>query len=522
MTDSVATGMPARSTNWNHALVALTGALAALLFFYRDTAVSLVGDWLLYATYTHGFLIVPISLWLVWQKRESLGRISPKPDWAGFVILIVLSTCMSLATLASVKVAQQFSLVAMLIATLWFILGRRVAVYLAFPLLFLFLAVPMGMDLVPPLMEFTASFTVAMLQLTGIPVYREGLFFVIPSGNWSVVEACSGLRYLIASVTLGLLYAYLTYSSFWRRAIFVALSALIPVIANGFRAYLIVMIGHLSDMKLAVGVDHLLYGWVFFGLVMLLLFWVGSFWSQPVEDARPEYAAAPAATSTGTSFYMATLLVLLISTSIATATAKLAQDSPGVAQALIAPSGKNGWAIESGVPWPDLPDTLPTEHKILTTYRKGTQQVALAVSLYPTQGHAADAVSVANRIFVPETGWRLLSTMLDTDLAGAVSPAVNRHEITRSDLPDGAVRLTLLQWYRLGSRPTASDYRGKIYTALNLFYPHRTDGAYIVVAASSGMLDSEADGALASFMKEMGPAINDAIDTAVLGNPAAP
>jgi hypothetical protein len=64
----------------------------------------------------------------------------------------------------------------------------------------------------------------------------------------------------------------------------------VPVIANGLRAYMIVMIGHLSGMALATGVDHLIYGWLFFGLVMFIMFWIGSYW-------REDTAAAPAATA---------------------------------------------------------------------------------------------------------------------------------------------------------------------------------------------------------------------------------
>ena len=108
-----------------------------------------------------------------------------------------------------------------------------------------------------------------------------------------MVEACSGLRYLIASFTLGTLYAYLTYRSLARRLVFIALSLIVPIVANGIRAYLIVMTGHLSDMQLAVGVDHLIYGWVFFGFVMLLLFWIGSFWRED-DKANANDGAGPA------------------------------------------------------------------------------------------------------------------------------------------------------------------------------------------------------------------------------------
>src|SRR5258706_27980 len=154
------------------------------------------------------------------------------------------------------------------------------------------LGLPLVEGLIPPMMDWTADFTVRALQFSGIPVFREGLFFTIPSGNWSVVEGCSGVRYLIASLTVGVLFAYLSYRRTWKRLLFVTLSVIVPIIANGFRAYLIVMIAHLSDNRLAHGVDHFTYGSVFFGLVMLLLFWIGSSWRDP--HATPTEAARPA------------------------------------------------------------------------------------------------------------------------------------------------------------------------------------------------------------------------------------
>ncbi len=118
---------------------------------------------------------------------------------------------------ADIQVVAQFGLVGMVIAAVWASLGNAVTRQLIFPLGFLFFAVPVGEPLVQPMMEFTASFTVELLRLTGIPVYREGLYFSLPSGNWSIVYECRGVRYIIASVTLGVLYAYLAYRSYWRR-----------------------------------------------------------------------------------------------------------------------------------------------------------------------------------------------------------------------------------------------------------------------------------------------------------------
>ena len=261
------------------ALIALYGLLACLVFY--ETVASMVAIWLRSDTFAHGFLILPISLWLVWRRRDQLAGAVARPQPLVLVLTAGGAVVWLLAHLVDVLVIQQLAFVGILITGIWALLGTALAWQLAFPLGFLFLAVPMGDGLNPVLIDFTADTLEALIRMTGIPVYREGTFLSLPSGNWSVVEACSGLRYLIASVTLGLIYAYLTYQSLWRRSLFVLASILVPIAANSLRAYGIVMIGHTSNMTLAVGVDHLIYGWVFFGLVMLLLFWVGSFWQQP-------------------------------------------------------------------------------------------------------------------------------------------------------------------------------------------------------------------------------------------------
>jgi exosortase len=180
-----------------------------------------------------------------------------------------------------VQVVQQYAMVAMIPTVVIVIAGRRVARALAFPLGFLLLGVPVGEALIPPMMDWTADFTVTALRLSGIPVYREGTFFTIPSGQWSVVEGCSGPALSDRVHHRGRPVRVLSYQKTWKRILFVVLSVIVPIIANGMRAYMIVMIAHLSDMKLALGIDHLIYGWLFFGLVMLLLFWIGSFWRDP-------------------------------------------------------------------------------------------------------------------------------------------------------------------------------------------------------------------------------------------------
>ncbi len=143
------------------------------------------------------------------------------------------------------------------------VVGWRIFRAMLFPMLYLFFMVPTGEFLVPRLQDFTASFVVLGLQLVNIPVFLDGVFIRIPNGLFEVAEACAGLRFLIANVAFGFLFANLMYRGWRKRIIFVALSFIVPIFANGLRAFGIVMIAHLSDNKLAAGVDHIVYGWGF-------------------------------------------------------------------------------------------------------------------------------------------------------------------------------------------------------------------------------------------------------------------
>ena len=210
---------------WRLALMGLGFGLVLVLVCYGQTYLSMVEIWSRSDTFAHGFLIFPISLWLIWRRRQHLATLVPKPNLHGLWLLAMLGFVWLTAQLVDVQVIAQLSLVTMMIALSLTFLGWPVVKEIAFPLAFVFFSVPMGEFLIPPLMDFTADFTVTLIRLTGIPVYREGTFFSIPSGDWSVVEGCSGLRYLIASITVGCLYAYLSYRSWWRRLAFIVLSS---------------------------------------------------------------------------------------------------------------------------------------------------------------------------------------------------------------------------------------------------------------------------------------------------------
>jgi exosortase A len=259
-------------------LYTLAGGLLIWFLLYHQTLLSMLEIWWRSETFAHGFLIFPISIYLIWRNRAQFFITEKKFSIFFTICLLFLTIAWALARSVDVLVIQQLMVVLMIPAIIASLFGFKLLKQYFFPLLYLLFAVPFGEFLIPELQQMTAYMTVFGLELTGIPVYTEGLFISIPSGDFEVAVACSGIRYLIASLALGTLYAYLTYTKWYKQVIFVLASVLVPILANGIRAYGILMIAHLSGMKYATGVDHLIYGWLFFGVVIMLLFYVGSFW----------------------------------------------------------------------------------------------------------------------------------------------------------------------------------------------------------------------------------------------------
>lgn len=499
-----------RGLGWRAALCWMGIAIAAILALYRDAALSMAALWASSDTYAHGYVIAPISLILIWMKRRQIAALAPAPDYLGFLALAACGFGWLVAEAGQVQVVQQYALTAMIPAAVLALAGRRVAWAAAFPLAFLLLAVPFGEAFLPRLMDWTADFTVAALRLTGIPVFREGTSFSIPSGQWSVVEACSGLRYLIASITVGALYAYLTYRRWWKRALFFGLSIAVPIFANFLRAYMIVMIGHLSSMKLAVGVDHLIYGWVFFGVVIGLLFWLGSFWRDAPAPSprgpafyrtRPAGAAALAAAALGVAALAAAWPLYAIYLD-------RADDTPVL---LATPQGSSGWSLEAQPAAGWRPYYGGAAASTLAVYRKGERSVGVYLAVYHNQRQGAELVSSQNAVAGKAgSGWARLGESYRSE---------NAFTLRQTRVRSASGRLLVWDWYRIAGRDLSNPYLAKALLARDKLLGRGDDSAAIVLAAPyEGRSDGAAE-TLRLFMREMGPAIDAALSPAAQGNP---
>lgn len=503
------------SQRWRTTLPTLFALLFWVLFLYRNTAVAMVAIWSRSETFTHGFLVVPIVVWLIWRKRQELAKDNPQPEPRMMVIAALAAFAWFLGEMAVTQALTQFALVALLVASVAALLGRRVSKQILFPLGFLFFAVPAGEFLLPYFMEWTANFTVFALRLSGIPVYREGLNFVIPSGSWSVIEACSGVRYLIASLMVGTLFAYLNYQSNQRRVIFVAVSIVVPVVANWVRAYMIVMLGHLSGNKLAVGVDHLIYGWIFFGIVIMLMFIVGNRWAEPdpigVRDDAPSDRSVAASGSLGLGSVAVCLALIAALPHMALSTIDRNSDTGSVH--LTAPTTlASPWQTTSVGVADFKPAFQNPSSATNTAYTSAQGAVGLYLGYYRHQDYVHKMVSSENVLVVSQDPhWlRVANASKEVPIAGK-QVAVRTAKLRASALAQGPDKyLVVWQFYWINGKVTANDYLAKAYGILNRLTGLGDDAAVIVVYTPQESTQ-DADSVLASFLSSNYVFINEAL-----------
>lgn len=272
-------------------LLALAAGLACFALLFHAEAAAAVRVWVDSTAYSHCFLVLPIALWLAWDRREAARGLRPEPIAWPALAVVPFGLAWFAAERLGLMEGRQLAVLGMLEAMLVALLGWRLARAQAPALIYLVFLVPVGSFLVPTLQNFTARFIDVGLDVLGIPHFVDAFSVEIPDGMFYVAEACAGLRFLIAAVAFGVLYGFLTYRSIGRRLGFLAASIVVPIIANGVRALGIVVAGYIVGDAEAAAADHIIYGWGFFSVVIILLALAGLPFR---EDMRPTAPAVPA------------------------------------------------------------------------------------------------------------------------------------------------------------------------------------------------------------------------------------
>lgn len=458
-------------------------AVAAVCFFalYAGSFWSLVSIWLHDGTFQYAFLIVPVCIALVWSRRAALRRVTPAPRVSGLVLVAGLCAFWLAGALANVDLVRQIAVVAMIPSLVFTFYGWPVVYALLFPLAYLYFTLPIGGSLVSPLQTITAHISVTVLKWTGVPVLFSGHYITTPVSTWYVANACSGIKFFIATTAIGLLYANLFYRSWPRRIVFVVAAMIVPVIANGLRVYFTILIGETFGLQYATGTDHLIFGWQFFGTVLVLLFLAGWPWHETTALDKSRHAGWSGRRyrlpgKSGVALLCAAAVVFIVLAPILMYVTAARATPAGQPVALSLPAkmaGLQQLAAGEGV---DGPGTV-FQHAngyAQASFGSSGRGVRVYVALYtdgPSEGH--ELLTFGNRVYDPGD-WQAR----DYAVPGGPGPV---REL-RLESRRGNARWLIWYWYRAGEHVTTSRVKVKAWQALGRLLGGARDTAVIALA----------------------------------------
>ncbi|NVK54907.1 MAG: exosortase [Alteromonadaceae bacterium] len=466
MSDSISS---ADSRTFQHNWMLLACALVLVwLFVFYDSLAHMVAVWTNSETYKHCFLVPLISVYLIYEKRHQLTFAVINPAVWLFIPLLCVQLFFVVADQLAINLFMHVAAVSTLILLVWALIGTQAAKTIAFPLGYLLFAVPFGEELVPLLQEVTADLSVSMLDILNIPVYREGLYVYLPNGAFHVAEACAGVRFLIGTFTIGVLFAYLNYAKYWKQIAFIVVCAVLPIIANGFRAFGIMAIGYYSDMKYATGADHLVYGWFFFAFILILLFYLGSIGADKKQAINSLPTDLPAQGSVRSVWSAGIILFATLATpQLLSAVVFSFDNKVGVDQ-----------HFQRFVSNSDIVETAAPKWAASTTddvYYGEWQGLKFRAIYVNEKEQGQELVSFRHRVFDNES-WTQAEVFL-TSIGNARVKVVKIVNVVGE-------KRTLLAWYQVPNLQSIKGFDIKWQQFVNRISGHPSDGFFIVLATN--------------------------------------
>jgi exosortase A len=490
--------IPARThfdANWQRHAAILAAAWVALLLLFRNDAGTLATIYWTNTTFGHCLFVVPVIAWLVWQRRRELALVAPRGWWPGLALVAAGGFSWLVGDASSVALFRHAGLIVMLQGAAVTVLGLNVTRALLFPLAYMLFLVPFGEFLEGPLQDITIAMVMPLLHLFGVPATVDGVLITTPNGYFEVAEACSGAKFVIAMVAYGALVANVCYISWPRRVAFLAMAMIVPVFANGLRAFGTIYAAWWTSVERATGMDHIVYGWVFFGLVMAAVLAIGwkwfdrdpdAAWFDPMRFQVPAGRRIEAPIGALLALTVASLFLgwsSLIDARAAKLPASVAlPDVPGWKR--VGPSGRAAWA-------PHYPGA---DHFVIGRYADAQgRAVDLAVAIYGTQHEGKELVGFGIGAIRENDRWVKIED----------EPSFARGAPIRMTGP-GRVERETVTWYRLGDVLTGSDKRVKLET-LRAKLLGGNQAAVAVLVSAEQTDDVAARDGIQAFLRALGP-----------------
>lgn len=488
--------------DWRRPLRHMLIVLAALIVLFGRDWAAMADQWWNSSTYNHVLFVPAIVGWLVAMRAPQLAALRPAAWWPGLLLVASAACIWLLGAVSGLNLARQLGAVLVLEGAVIAMLGPRIALALLFPLGYALFLVPFGDELVPPLQMLTAKITIALTHWSGIPAQIDGVFIDTPVGLFEVAEACSGVKFLVAMVALGVLVSHLCFTSWRRRALFLAACVIVPIIANGIRAWGTIYIAQFRGIEFAAGFDHVFYGWVFFAIIILIV--LGSAWrffdrepdapmiSLAAIERMPLLARLPSgriAQRSAIGGIAAIIGFALIWASLANKAAARLPDE-------IALPAVPGWQIVDYAPqehWE--PRASGAEHRLLSTYADADgQRVDVFYALYASQREGSEAGGYGEGALMPDSTWRWLRP------GESVADGKSKELLAR-----GHIKRTAVTFYRTGSLLTGSNTQLKLAVMRDRLLLRSRPTAMLILSAEDSPGQSDPVERIRAFRRSTAP-----------------
>ena len=336
------------------------------------------------------------------------------------------------------------------------LLGPNDARALLFPIAYALFLVPFGEALEGPLQRVTVAMTMPLLHLFGVPAAVDGVLITIPNGYFEVAEACSGAKFVIAMIAYGTLVANVCFVSWTRLVLFMGMALIVPVVANGIRAFATIYAAYWTSVERATGMGS-------YRLRMAVLrrgdgggtgtrvALVRPFARTRRCSIRRSCKRCPAG---GSIPLLAGVLVLTVAASFVAWSASIAGRVQPLPERIALPSVP-GWhrvPLSTRAPW--MPRYPGADHQLFGRYADAKGDlVDLAIAVYGSQREGKELVGFGIGVLREDDRWVRVADL--PDLA---------HGAAFRMVAPGRIERDVVTWYRIGDTVTHAGSVVKLET----------------------------------------------------------
>ena len=494
MTTVTAPETTAAQSPWIAPVAAYAAFALVCIVMLHPTALDMIRQWASSSSYTHGFVVAPIALWMILDRRGT----APAPAISLWLLLALTAAAALwlMGRAAGIALIEQLAFVSLLIAGAGAIFGTAVLRYWSFPLVFLFFMVPFGEALIPALQIATAEAATRLLNLFGVAASIDGILIRTQAGVFEIAEACAGLRFLLASVMVAAVFAYLHFQTWRQRLTFLAIAVTIALAANALRAFFLILIATLSDMRWAVGPDHLIFGLVFYALIFIALLWIGRRMSG--RETPPQQMASPYTYRRWQAVFIIPAFAII---------AAAALYAHNIIDRPISRPAPDSLTLFSTPGWRILPppknwraNIAAADHIAAATYTFGEKTVYVASGYYTHDRYGAEIFTYANRTWHGDD-WRRIATIKEVAYLFGASQEL------QFDILAGPERrrLAVITVYWWNDEIFIDPWRMKLAQMKAKLMGRNPPGGIIKIAAAYQRNPSEAVQAIRAFTVDLEP-----------------